>query len=142
MVMTPDRLRELLAAYGADPSRWPEEERAAALDLVRRTRPSDALTREAVLDHALDAWKEPSLPKLDPLRVTAKITALPQRAPRRTGAFVAVTWSKIGGLAAAAAVSGFLVGWSGIGEELLPGPAAAASSDAVAIVAVMEDAAW
>ena len=138
MTMTPDRLQELLAAYGADPARWPEEERAAALDLVRRTRPSDALMREALLDKTLDAWKEPALPKLDPLRLTARITARPQRPPGRTRAFVA----RIGGLAAAAAVSGFLVGWSGIGEELLPSPASAASSDTVAIISIMEDAAW
>jgi hypothetical protein len=50
--------------------------------------------------------------------------------------------ARIGGLAAAAAVSGFLVGWSGIGEELLPSPASAASADAAAIVTVMEDATW
>lgn len=136
--MTPERFEEILAAYGSDPGRWPEVERAAALEIVRQNRPSHALTREAVLDKTLEAWKEPALPKLDPLRITAKITARSQQALRRTRPFMA----RIGGLAAAAAVSGFLVGWSGIGEELLPGPASAASSDAAAIVTLMEDAAW
>ena len=30
MMMTDDRLHALIAAFGADPTAWPEEERAAA----------------------------------------------------------------------------------------------------------------
>jgi hypothetical protein len=35
--MTPDRLQEILDAYGADPHRWPADERDAAAALLVAT---------------------------------------------------------------------------------------------------------
>ena len=54
--MTPDRLRMLLDAYGADPARWPVAERAAALELLARSPDARAhRVAAARLDDALDA---------------------------------------------------------------------------------------
>ena len=33
--VTPKRVREIIAAYGADPARWPAAERTAALAILR-----------------------------------------------------------------------------------------------------------
>jgi hypothetical protein len=52
--MTPERFHTLVAAYGADPRRWPSHERADALAWARAHRAE----AETVLDEALelDAW--------------------------------------------------------------------------------------
>lgn len=55
--MTPARFAALLDAYGADPARWPEGERAAALafldaDPAARQARADAARLDAVLDRA------------------------------------------------------------------------------------------
>ena len=52
--LTEARFRDIVDAYGADPLRWPEEERAAA-SIFARNHPDIA---QAVLDEAraLDAW--------------------------------------------------------------------------------------
>lgn len=55
--MTPARFAALLDAYGADPGRWPEGERAAALafleaDPAARQARADAARLDAVLDRA------------------------------------------------------------------------------------------
>jgi len=55
--MTPDRLAQILAAYGAQPERWPEDERAAALALLEA---DDTHRRnEEALDRALDRFAVP-----------------------------------------------------------------------------------
>ncbi|WP_322045867.1 hypothetical protein [Paraburkholderia sp. J67] len=52
--MTPERFHTLVEAYGADPRRWPEHERADALAWARAHREqADAVLEEAL---ALDAW--------------------------------------------------------------------------------------
>jgi len=52
--LTEDRFRDIVDAYGADPARWPEEERAAAA-IFARNHPEVA---HPLLDAArqLDAW--------------------------------------------------------------------------------------
>jgi hypothetical protein len=52
--MTPERFHTLVAAYGADPRRWPSHEREDALAWARAHRTE----AETVLDEALelDAW--------------------------------------------------------------------------------------
>lgn len=52
--LTEERFREIVEAYGADPARWPESERAAAA-IFARNHPDIS---EPVLDEArsLDAW--------------------------------------------------------------------------------------
>jgi len=54
--MTPDRLKEIIDAYGASAHRWPESERAAALALLASDATLEAY-REAAesLDAAMDA---------------------------------------------------------------------------------------
>lgn len=52
--MNLDRLTELLEAYGADPARWPESERPAALALLAATPAARGMQREmAALDQLL-----------------------------------------------------------------------------------------
>ena len=60
-----ERLQTLLETYGADPQRWPEDERAPALQLLKSSPSAEALAAEQRrLDAALDAW-EPAVPALD-----------------------------------------------------------------------------
>lgn len=52
---TLERLAQLLDAYGGEPARWPEQERAAALQLIAASPEAAALHRAALeLDGALD----------------------------------------------------------------------------------------
>lgn len=56
--MTPDRFRQIVAAFGAAPHRWPEAERDAALALAHDDGEAQAiLAREADLDRMLDACR-------------------------------------------------------------------------------------
>jgi len=52
--MTPERFHTLVEAWGADPRRWPERERADALAWARAHRAEADATLEAALE--LDAW--------------------------------------------------------------------------------------
>lgn len=61
--MTLTRLQEILAAYGADPVRWPTAERDAALAVLRRLPVSVASDAET-LDRLLDLTGERTLPSL------------------------------------------------------------------------------
>lgn len=61
MTVSPSRASEILSAYGADPARWPEEERAACSALIERV-PSLGYERRlaAALDAAVIGWaREP-----------------------------------------------------------------------------------
>ena len=130
-----DRFRELLDAYGAEPGRWPANERGAAAALLAQN-PEAARLRmhaaaiDAMLDRAtlappvIDAEQliasittEPQ-PVAEPKGGTAEIVTLrPVRRPA-PGAF----WLKVASLAAAAAI-GFLVGASqltGLGDPTTP----------------------
>jgi len=76
-----ERLGELLDAYGAAPERWPEAERAAAEDLVRRSPDARARMEQATaLDRLLDAVPvvEPS-----PALVAQVLGAAPRSHPAR-----------------------------------------------------------
>lgn len=86
MTITEARLRVLLDSYGADPGRWPETERAAALALLAR-RPDLAAEREraARLDALLAVAERP--------RASGVLTArLMQAAPRGRSGWLAVLW--------------------------------------------------
>jgi len=80
--MTLDRLQQLLDAYGADPMRWPEEERAAALAMLARSAEARAALADAErLDAILDL-AESAEPSSD---LAARIVAAaPAVKPRRT----------------------------------------------------------
>ena len=119
-----DRFRELLDAYGAEPARWPANERGQAEALLAQDAQAARLRRQAA---AVDALLDRAMlapPVIDAERLIASITAEPQRTadivtlrPARRpapGAF----WLKVASLAAAAAI-GFLVGVSqltGLGD--------------------------
>jgi hypothetical protein len=142
--MTPDRLEELVAAYGADPQRWPADERSAALALLERVPLLHVeLDRMAGLDAVLDRWPSPA-PRLDAESLTARITATRQARPevlaKRRFRWPSLAWPNAAGLAAAA-LAGFLVGWSGLDSDLLSG-AQADNIDRQVMASVIEDATW
>lgn len=57
------RFAQLLAAYGSHPQRWPEAERAAAEQLLRRSVEAQRLqAEERALDSLLDAAPMPQVP--------------------------------------------------------------------------------
>ncbi len=123
-----DRFRELMEAYGADPQRWPDIERAGGEALLAQN--ADAATlrrRAAALDALLDRATLPAS-AIDAERLIASVTAQPQHTaeivtlrPARKpagGGF----WLKVASLAAAAAI-GFLVGVTqlgGLGDPSAP----------------------
>lgn len=68
-----ERLQTLLTTYGADPDRWPADERAAALQLLSGSVAAQNLAAEQRrLDAALDAW-EPAVPALDMAALEARL---------------------------------------------------------------------
>lgn len=143
--MTPSRFAEILEAYGAAPQRWPEAERDAALALVERSAEIRAqLSRAAALDTALDRWTDPPMPHIDARALTAVVTAAPQRrirlrTPFRFG-WPSIAWPNVAGLAAAA-LAGFLVGWSGL-DGTLSSETNYENPDRAAVAAIVEDATW
>jgi len=120
--MTPERFRTIVAAYGSDARRWPQDERAAA-EAWAQAHPRDALE---ALDEAaeLDAWLmqdkvAPAAPALVE-RIVATAPA-PQRARRRGkvwwsgAAFAGVGLA--GALAGAVAVSMLMLGSAPIAQH-------------------------
>ena len=55
--MERERFERMIEAYGADPARWPEGERAVGLRMATRKDLADRLKSERALDAKLDAWK-------------------------------------------------------------------------------------
>ncbi|WP_334040357.1 hypothetical protein [Burkholderia ambifaria] len=120
--MTPERFRTIVAAYGSDARRWPQDERAAA-EAWAQAHPRDAL---AALDDAaeLDAWlmQDTVAPPASALveRIVASAPA-PQRARRRGrvwwsgAAFAGVGLA--GALAGAVAVSMLMLGSAPIAQH-------------------------
>lgn len=124
--MSKQRLSEILDAYGADPKRWPEPERAAAHELLARAPELEAKRVQAAkLDAALDAAGAVGDLRLEAASMAARITRnaanvrLLTRRPRFMDA-----WPGLAGLAAAAA-AGLFIGWIGVGDEFLGNGAAA-----------------
>ncbi|UEP25169.1 hypothetical protein LL999_21500 [Burkholderia ambifaria] len=120
--MTPERFRTIVAAYGSDARRWPQDERAAA-EAWAQAHPRDALS---ALDDAaeLDAWLmqdtvAPPAPALVE-RIVASAPA-PQRARRRGkvwwsgAAFAGVGLA--GALTGAVAVSMLMLGSAPIAQH-------------------------
>ncbi|MFM0204991.1 hypothetical protein PQR53_34805 [Paraburkholderia fungorum] len=112
--MTPERFHQIVEAYGADPHRWPQQERAAAERWAAAHRvEADTALADAV---SLDAWL--SADKLEPPGMALQqriIGSAPVRrpsSPRRrwwwSGAAVAGV-GLLGGAAGAFAVSFFVV---------------------------------
>jgi hypothetical protein len=139
--MTSKRVSELIAAYGAAPEKWPAAERAAALALLGQNPALRAERQQmARLDAALDRWPSPA-PQLDPVALAAYVSATPQRrasARRSFLRFPLLAWPNAAGLAAAA-LAGFLVGWSGLDSDY---SAQSDSIDRQIVASVVEDATW
>jgi hypothetical protein len=142
--MTPDRLKELLDAYGADPDRWPLEERMAMLDLLARSEAAkDLAAPAAALDTLLDSTPLPMPSAAAAEALGARIMhRLPARMADRIGtplraAFGWPNWVAL----AAATVAGLVIGWStlGVGSGLAAGPELA---DVLSSPAVLENRLW
>jgi hypothetical protein len=131
MTVTPKRVREIIAAYGADAARWPAAERAAALAIVRDDAELSALLRDAGwLDAALDSFALP-LPVVNAADLAGRIMASASQVPARRRPDEASVpfwrwfgWPKLAGLAMAGVI-GFTIGWTGLdaqlGEWMAPG---------------------
>ena len=122
--MTLRRFTRILAAYGADPARWPGAEREAALRFAQDNAAAKQCLRDAQqLDGALGHLADPA-PRLDATRLAAAVMATPQ-APRRSGSepdwsipwWRWFGWSKLAGLAVAGLL-GIAVGWAGIDAQI------------------------
>lgn len=100
--MNIDRAIEIIDAYGADPARWPDEERLQAQTLAVHPRVAAALADAASLDRDLALWASRPVPLGDPLGAAAvALAARPARVmPWR--------WAAGGGIAAAL-LAGFLL---------------------------------
>jgi hypothetical protein len=93
--MAIERLEAIVAAYGADPARWPAAERDAAVSLLSRSEAARALIEHAAaLDAALDAV--PPLPPAPALRTTV-LAAAPRPAPPSPFARLRDGWRALGG---------------------------------------------
>lgn len=88
--MTLDRLRQILAAYGGDPDRWPDDERDAAEALIAASPVArDALAQERALDAGL-ALASAEVPDDAMARLTAAMAFPPPRTAAPAG--VAKGW--------------------------------------------------
>lgn len=121
-MMQLQRFRELVEAYGGDPRRWPAAERAPAAALLAGSPEAQALLAEAgALDRLLDRTPPLSPPILDAERLIARVTGAVQERPiaHSIGAIQPPTrglWLRAAGLAAAAVI-GFMVGWTELGTS-------------------------
>ncbi len=122
--VTPKRVREIIAAYGADPARWPAAERTAALAILRDDAELSALLQDARrLDAALDSFAPP-LPTVNAGDVAGRIMVAARQTPTpRPNETPSIPfwrwfgWPKIAGLAMAGVI-GFTIGWTGLDAQL------------------------
>jgi hypothetical protein len=116
------RLKRLLEAHGAEPRRWPQDERRAALDLLARSAEARAAHEAAAaLDRLLGTASEEDAAAAAALR--ARLSALAAGSPRRTTPRWSLgpwplrrLWPQAAALAAAAVI-GFVVG---VGHPAVP----------------------
>jgi hypothetical protein len=98
--MDANRFDEIVAAYGADPARWPPAERAAATAFAAGRDLADA----RAVDTAIAAWLAQPVQPLDDVTTTRAIdAALAAPAPRRW-------WPALAGGAVAAALATVAIG--------------------------------
>jgi hypothetical protein len=82
-MMTLQRFKDLVEAYGAEPARWPEDERIAALELLERSAEARAAMEEAqALDRLLDLSPSTAVTPALQERILA---ALPPRSQSASG---------------------------------------------------------
>jgi hypothetical protein len=97
------RFEAIVAAYGADPKRWPEAERAQAIAFAARSEAATALARARALDAILDESGAPT--PLDLTQIRRFIAAAPK-------ARAALPWRPVAAMAACALL-GLALGFSG-----------------------------
>jgi hypothetical protein len=97
--VTEDRALEIIASYGADPARWPADERAAVLALAGRPAVAAALADARGLDALLGDWARADVvaAPFDAAQLTPR--AAPVVPARRRG------WLAAGAMAAAVAAA-------------------------------------
>jgi anti-sigma-K factor RskA len=118
--MTLERLRAVIESYGANATRWPETERAAAAALLAESAEARAVATDAApLDELLDAV--PAVAPTSAMR--AAILAGAPRAKARRGegwrTFIGELggWRLAGGVLAASLVLGIVSGgWLSLGQ--------------------------
>ena len=98
--MTPQRFETIITAYGAEPRRWPEQEREAAMAFARTEAGAEALAAERRLDALLDRAEAP--------RASRELVARVARTPWRQRA----GWAVRAATLAAAGLLGLYVGWA------------------------------
>jgi hypothetical protein len=129
-----DRLKALLAAYGADPSRWPESDRKLASMLATGHPDISALLEEArAADYVLSRASRPELPAGAAERLAARVAEVPSNVvsfsghakersrPRQAampGRLAAA--SALASTLAASLALGLYLGASGQGDWLVP----------------------
>jgi hypothetical protein len=141
-MITFDRLKTLLDAYGADPGRWPDEQREAARQLLAGSAEARAYVQQAaVLDTLLDAAPLTVSPGLDPAALAARIMRMPARVTAAATSWrFSFGWPNFATLAAAA-VFGLVIGWTDI--QMSQGYAADADLlELLSPVAVAENPLW
>lgn len=115
--MTPERFHQIVEAYGADPRRWPQQERAAGQAWAAAHRAeADVMLADAA---GIDAWL--AADKVEPpgaalqQRIVGSASARRPSVPRKrlwwSGAAVAGV-GLLGGVAGAFAVSFFVLTWT------------------------------
>jgi hypothetical protein len=126
------RLRAVIAAYGADPERWPAEDRDPLRTLVATSTEAEAIVAaELPLDRALNLLESPA----PSAALTARLSRWPlpraADAPRRRAGI----WSVMPVAAAAAAAVALTIGWlAWIARPDDPAPTPAAPAGDIAEV--------
>lgn len=105
--MNRERFEQVLAAYGADPKRWPEAERAALEAYAAANADASSVLAEArATDALLDAAREPLAP--NPQLAARILNAAPRKAARAVSFDTRARWAL-----AACALLGVIAGYGG-----------------------------
>lgn len=134
--MNRERFQQVLAAYGADPQRWPDSERAALEAYAAANADAAALLADARdIDALLDVTREPLAP--NPQLASRVLNAAPRKATRTVSFDTRARWAL-----AACALLGVVAGFGG--GRLAPS-ASADDTEAMALAALdaaFSEAAW
>jgi hypothetical protein len=115
--MNHDQFQRMIAAYGAEPARWPSADRADAVRyLAEHPGASALMAADRALDDALDAWPAPEVSSALRERILAAAPVSRPAAARSVWAWPRL-WLSGAGLAAACA-AGAIAGATLIGPSL------------------------
>jgi hypothetical protein len=125
--MTPERFSQLVDAYGADPQRWPEAERAAGLALAAQASPEQRarMKEAATLDDWLAAY---TVPAPDSALVRRIVSGAPAPRSRLFARWHAQWWWPGAGFAGAG-LAGVLTGAFVVSVALRLGTAPSSTMD-------------